>query len=170
MPAKLKPFLVLFILTFMICRLAIAQVRFPVSMSAELNVILTDLQNKKINVQQSKGKVIIIHQWATWCSPCKKEEPSLQNFYNEYRDEIALYMISEENIKRLKNYKEKHQIHLPYYTVGGKNQQLPKMYFSETIPVSFIISKNGEVRMIANGVLDWQSEAVQKFIEKLIDE
>ncbi|NUM50553.1 MAG: TlpA family protein disulfide reductase [Flavobacteriales bacterium] len=170
MPVISKPFLVLFILAFMICHLAISQVRFPVGMSAELNVVLTDLQNKKNNLQQSKGKVIIIHQWATWCSPCKKEEPLLQHFYNEYQNEIALFMISEENTKRLKKYKEKHHISLPYYTVGGKNQHLPKMYFSETIPVSYIISKKGEVRMIATGALDWQSEAVQKFIEKLIDE
>jgi thiol-disulfide isomerase/thioredoxin len=160
---------ILFFLLFEIS-FAKAQVRFPSEMKADLNFILTDLHGKKYSMQQHFGKVIIIHQWATWCGPCKKEEPALQSFYKEYKNEVAFFMLSDESVKRIRLYKEKHQIDLPYYMVKGGMNTLPKMYYSETIPVSYVISKNGEIRMIANGVLDWQSEALQKFIEKLLDE
>lgn len=160
--------IILFLLVAISC--AKAQVRFPVEMKADLNFVLTDLQGKKLSMQQYSGKVIIIHQWATWCGPCKKEEPALQNFYKEYKNEVAFFMLSDESSKRLKLHQKKHQIDLPYYVVKGGMGVLPKIFYSETIPVSYIISKNGEIRMIANGVLDWQNETFQKFIEKLLDE
>ena len=46
--------------------------------SLQLKASFVDLKNKKVDLTSFKGKKVIINHWATWCSPCIKEMPSLQ--------------------------------------------------------------------------------------------
>ena len=43
------------------------------------NVIFKDTDQKDVNLDDYKGKLIILNFWATWCAPCKEEMPSLDN-------------------------------------------------------------------------------------------
>ena len=43
------------------------------------NVIFKDENQKDINLEDYKGKLLILNFWATWCAPCKEEMPSLDN-------------------------------------------------------------------------------------------
>ena len=43
------------------------------------NVIFLDKNDQKINIDQFKGRLLILNFWATWCAPCKEEMPSLDN-------------------------------------------------------------------------------------------
>lgn len=155
---------------FSVCALFVqAQARFPVGKPADYTLEMLDMNNKKISLQAYKGKVIILHQWATWCGPCKKEEPALAAFYQQYKNELALIALSEEPLKRVKSYMQKQANGIPYFVSTGKSP-IPKAYYSDVVPATFIISKKGEVRLISDGVLDWENEALRKFIEKLLDE
>jgi len=40
-------------------------------------VVFMDLNQKNVNLDDFKGKLIILNFWATWCAPCKEEMPSL---------------------------------------------------------------------------------------------
>ena len=42
-------------------------------------VVFMDLNQKNVNLDDFKGKLIILNFWATWCAPCKEEMPSLDN-------------------------------------------------------------------------------------------
>jgi thiol-disulfide isomerase/thioredoxin len=41
------------------------------------DVIFMDINQKNVNLDDFKGKLIILNFWATWCAPCKEEMPSL---------------------------------------------------------------------------------------------
>ncbi len=41
------------------------------------NVIFKDINQKDVDLDDFKGKLIILNFWATWCAPCKEEMPSL---------------------------------------------------------------------------------------------
>ena len=43
------------------------------------NVIFKDINEKNVNLDDFKGKLVILNFWATWCAPCKEEMPSLDN-------------------------------------------------------------------------------------------
>ena len=43
------------------------------------DVIFLDINQKNVNLDDFKGKLIILNFWATWCAPCKEEMPSLDD-------------------------------------------------------------------------------------------
>ena len=45
------------------------------------SIIFEDFSGNTIDLKDYIGKLIIINFWATWCAPCKKEMPSLDNLY-----------------------------------------------------------------------------------------
>ena len=46
---------------------------------AHEKVIFKDINQKDVNLDDFKGKLIILNFWATWCAPCREEMPSLDN-------------------------------------------------------------------------------------------
>jgi thiol-disulfide isomerase/thioredoxin len=52
-----------------------------------LQIFLLQIQNGKlISLKESLGKVTIIDFWASWCGPCRKENPNVVALYNEFHD------------------------------------------------------------------------------------
>ncbi|MES2275247.1 MAG: TlpA disulfide reductase family protein [Bacteroidota bacterium] len=47
---------------------------------------IVDLQGKPLDMEQLKGKIVIMDFWATWCVPCMEELPYLQKVYNQYKN------------------------------------------------------------------------------------
>ena len=45
------------------------------------------LDGKTIDSETLRGKVVVLHFWATWCPPCREEMPALEKFYVEHRSE-----------------------------------------------------------------------------------
>ena len=43
------------------------------------DVIFKDINQKDVNLDDYKGKLLILNFWATWCAPCREEMPSLDN-------------------------------------------------------------------------------------------
>ena len=58
--------------------IAINEIPKPIS-----SIIFEDFSGNEIDLKNYSGKLIIINFWATWCSPCKKEMPSLDNLYQD---------------------------------------------------------------------------------------
>jgi thiol-disulfide isomerase/thioredoxin len=52
----------------------------------------------KTEIQHNRGKVVLVNLWATWCSPCVEEFPSLVKLYNTYRERglVVLAMAMDE--------------------------------------------------------------------------
>ena len=71
------------------------------------NVTFTDVNNKKIDLKEFSGKLIIINFWATWCAPCREEMPSLDNLQNLKslnNLEVIPINIGQEKIEKSKNF------------------------------------------------------------------
>lgn len=49
---------------------------------------LPDLKGNTITLSAFRGKVVLIDFWATWCSPCVKEQPQLHKLYEKYNQSI----------------------------------------------------------------------------------
>ena len=60
-----------------------------------------DLNLQDVDLSNKKGNIMILNFWATWCAPCKREMPSLENLTHKH-PEIKVYAINMEKPNKLK--------------------------------------------------------------------
>ncbi|HPF10634.1 MAG TPA: TlpA disulfide reductase family protein [Flavobacteriaceae bacterium] len=133
----------------------------------DYNWSLFSLANEKVNLEQSKGRVVLVNLWATWCPPCLAELPSLEGLYNQYANRMDFYFISYEDATVLKRFLAKKDVSLPVYNPAS---QSPTQLESSALPTTFLISKEGIIVMKKTGAARWDSEKTKQVIEKLLAE
>jgi thiol-disulfide isomerase/thioredoxin len=65
---------------------------------------LLDLDGKNINVEDLKGKVVVVDFWATWCGPCIASFPGMQKMVNKYKEDpnVKFVFITHGNAEKIK--------------------------------------------------------------------
>ncbi|MDB4835157.1 TlpA family protein disulfide reductase [Cyclobacteriaceae bacterium] len=112
-------------------------------------IISYDQNGKKIKLSDLKGKVVLIDFWASWCGPCRGENPNLVAAYNKYKDKnFTIFSVSLDNNKDrwLMAITQDH-LTWPYHVSDLKkwDSKAPKDYRVSGIPASFLIDKNGVI-------------------------
>ena len=71
------------------------------------NVIFKDANEKDVNLDDYKGKLLILNFWATWCAPCREEMPSIDNLQaNIDLNNLKIFPINigQENITKAESF------------------------------------------------------------------
>ncbi|MDV7187562.1 TlpA disulfide reductase family protein [Lutibacter sp. TH_r2] len=123
---------------------------------------------KFIDFNGLKGEVVIVNFWATWCPSCGAEKPMFQKLYNDYKDKVTFLFVTNENKEVVNAYFSKTGYNLPAYN----SKSMPPKLFLETnsIPASYLIDSEGNVRIKKVGAADWNSTKIRKFIDELIQQ
>ena len=104
-----------------------------------------DKRNKKLNLDEYKGNLILLNFWATWCSPCREEMPSLDILQSvESLNNLKIFPINvgQDNIEKASNFFEDLQIkNLELYF--DSSITLAKKFGLRGIPTSILINKDG---------------------------
>ncbi len=127
---------------------------------------LKGLNTESIDFTDLKGKVVIVNFWATWCPGCRAEKPMFQELYNDYRDKVTFLFITNENWEVVQKYFDKNDYNLPVYNSITRPPEL----FLETnsIPASYLIDKEGNVRIKKVGAANWDSGKVRNLLDNLV--
>lgn len=126
---------------------------------------LIDENKNVLNFEDTKGKVVLINFWATWCPPCIAEMPSLQSLYNDYNDKVVFLFVTSDYYSEINPFLEKNNYTFKVYRAASK---YPKDFDISTIPRTFLIDKNGNIIIDENGVANWNSKSVRRTIDKLL--
>ena len=124
------------------------------------NVIFLDKNDKKINIKEFNGNLLLLNFWATWCEPCKEEMPSLDRLQiNENLRNLKIFAIniSKENKKKVDIFFKDLNIENfdPYF---DSPITLAKTFSLRGVPTSILIDKNGKEFARIIGSIDFEDK------------
>jgi len=130
------------------------------------NVIFMDINQKNVNLDDFKGKLIILNFWATWCAPCKEEMPSLDALQlNTKLSNLKIFPINigQEDISKSEFFfKELNIKNLNIYIDAPIT--LAKKFSLRGVPTTIIFNKEGKEFARIMGSIDFSDE---KFVNWL---
>jgi thiol-disulfide isomerase/thioredoxin len=125
---------------------------------------LKDLKGKEVSLADLKGKVVFVNFWATWCTPCQDEIPSLIDMQNKYASKgftvLGIAMDDEgQSVVAPFVAKEKYDVNgqkllINYPIVIGSDEAADKFGGILGYPTSFLISRSGKQIMKFQGPPD----------------
>ena len=124
------------------------------------NVIFLDKNDKKINIKEFNGNLLLLNFWATWCAPCKEEMPSLDRLQvNQNLSNLKIFAIniSQESKKKVDSFFEDLNIKNfdPYFDAPTT---LAKTFTLRGVPTSILIDKNGKEFARIMGSIDFNDK------------
>ncbi len=138
-------------------------------LSAAKELPIFDRSGKKTDLSKEKGRLVIVHFWATWCPPCVEEIPALSDFWDAYkgRADIALYAISvDKDWKTIDEFSKKNPNRLPLYR--DINAATSRRFGSTQYPETYVTNKNGRVLYRVQGAVQWSDPEVRRRIQQLL--
>ena len=131
------------------------------------NVIFLDKKDKKINISDFKGNLLILNFWATWCEPCKEEMPSLNNLQiNTELDRLKIFTINigNENMEKVNKFFLDLNIQNfePYF---DPPVTLAKKFSLRGVPTSILIDKNGKEFARIIGSIDFDNPELVNWLK-----
>jgi peroxiredoxin len=130
---------------------------------------LKDLNGRKVEIRQYKGKIIFLNFWATWCGPCKEEMPSLEVLHRQFTGEnfvLLTISVDYEGLKPVQGFVDKS--HYTFPVLLDPNGETLDLFEVKGIPTTFIIDRNGMMIGRAIGPRDWKSPEVLSLINLLV--
>lgn len=115
------------------------------------NFVLEDLDGNVYELESYRGKGVFLNFWGTYCKPCEREMPYMENQYKQFKDqgvEILAINVDEAPIV-IKNFVERHNLTFPVPVDDGS--QVLHAYGAGQLPATFLIDKDGKVVEIITG-------------------
>jgi thiol-disulfide isomerase/thioredoxin len=128
---------------------------------------LYDYNGKVYKFDDFNNKPVFLNMWATWCPPCVAELPAIVDLYQENNETANFILVSYENPEVVKAFAEKNGYsELPFYYASST----PFDFESQSIPTTFIISKEGRVMLKKKGAARWNSDRTVRLLKQLNEE
>jgi thiol-disulfide isomerase/thioredoxin len=115
---------------------------------------LDGLDGKALTLAGSRGKVILLNFWATWCGPCQAEIPDLIALQQKYKDQLQIIglVVDEDDASVVKNVVAETQINYP---VAMTSQEVRIQYGGiAALPTSFVLDTQGRIVQKHEGLRD----------------
>ncbi len=117
------------------------------SVAPELN--FNNPEGKLITLESLRGNYVLIDFWASWCKPCRMENPNVVKLYNKYKElGFTVYSVSlDNNVERWLNAIKQDNLTWPNHVSDLKQWQTEatKLYGFRGIPYTVLIDKEGKI-------------------------
>ena len=132
------------------------------------DVNFKDVNQKNVNLDDFKGKLLILNFWATWCAPCKEEMPSLDNLQSNTKlNNLKIFPINigQEDISKSESFfKELNINNLDIYF--DSTVTLAKKFKLRGVPTTILFNKEGQEFARILGSIDFSNEEFIKWLEQ----
>ena len=123
---------------------ALAQLEANDQHRSESDFTLTDMQGRIWNLKSLRGKVVLVNFWATWCPPCQREIPDLEELYGRFQGQgLIVLAISGEEASTIKDFLFRQKASYPMLLDPG--QKVKELFRVRGIPKSFVFDRKGNL-------------------------
>lgn len=133
------------------------------------NFRLKNLDGKEVSLASHKGHVVFINFWATWCTPCRAEMPSMEALYRDYNDQGLEILAISNDIQGesvVRPFVE--ELKLSYPILLDSDFRVDDKYLIRSVPTTILIGRDGIITHKLIGARDWNAKESRDLIEKLL--
>jgi peroxiredoxin len=138
----------------------------------DFSVVAISGAKGRVRLDKLLGKVVIVDFWGTFCEPCKKSFPQLQELNAKYGDSgLQIVAISEDEADdkdKIRGFAE--EFGAKFIIGWDFDKSVAKHYSPPTMPSSFVIDRKGRVRFAHAGYHDGDDVQIDKEIAKLLSQ
>jgi len=123
--------------------------------------------DRKVELRDFRGQILVLNFWATWCAPCVEEMPSLTKLQQRLKDKgvtvvgVSVDVDADGYHRFLRDHK------IDFLTVRDPDQKANNLYGTFKFPETYIIDRKGIVRRKFIGAVDWSQPEIVDFLNKL---
>lgn len=128
---------------------------------------VTDTHGKAFDLEQLRGKVVLLNFFATWCGPCRMELPQIQKLWDENRsnDRFALIVLGrEETTETVSDFQKKLGFTFPM--APDPDRSVFSRYAKEAIPRTYLIAADGKICFSVTGFDEEQMKLLEVELTK----
>lgn len=131
---------------------------------------LKSLQGSNLKLSEQAGNVVLLNFWASWCGPCRKEMPLLNDLHNKYKPLgfTVLGVNVEEDTAPAKAFIGDRPVDFPI--LFDRTNKVSKLYDVIAMPTTVVIDRNGKMRFLHKGYQDGDEKAYRKMVKQLLRE
>jgi len=90
------------------------------------------------------GRPVLVEFWATWCPPCRKSIPHLNQIYEKFKSQgLEIVGITDEDEATVKKFQQ--QVPMEYNVAINTPQSVYQQFGIEGIPTAFLVNKGGKI-------------------------
>jgi len=132
------------------------------------DLVLVDLEGSEVSLEDYRGQVVLVNNWATWCPPCRAEMPILEAYYQDHKDEgfVLIGIEAGEPADEVEEFVENYGISFPVWLdpeskaiIGFRNMALPS---------SYVINPDGMIVLAWTGAVTLNS--LEEYLTPLLKE
>lgn len=114
---------------------------------------LSDSQGALISLSDLRGQVVIVNLWTSWCPPCQKEMPALQEVHESYSNQgvviLAVNATNQDDAEAALAFGE--ELGLTFPILFDYDGQVSEQYRLQSLPTTYFIGTDGTIREIVVG-------------------
>ncbi len=131
---------------------------------------LETLDGSPLNLDDFKGRLVVLNFWATWCAPCREEMPSLERLWRRYRGRglvvigIALDRGNTKGVGKMAR-----SMGLTFPIALDRRGRVRDLYEVVALPYTYIVGRDGKFLGRAVGARKWDGAEALRLIESLLE-
>ena len=128
------------------------------------------LEGDTLSLADFRGSPLLVNIWATWCAPCRKEMPEIEELYQEYKDRgfkvVAVSIDNRGAADQIAEFAE--EMGVSFTILHDAEQAITRTYQTIGVPESFLIDADGVLLARWTGRFQPMDPAVKALVEEAL--
>lgn len=125
---------------------------------------LQDLEGKGVSLAQLQGKKVVVNVWATWCAPCRREMPLLQQAQKQHPDVVFVLLNQGDSSAAINTFLSQNGLQFAHVWQDPQMQARNALSY-QALPSTYFINRGGE--LVSQSVGELHEAELQRLLAQM---